>query len=48
MVEPYEVHHTTSELKELAQSLKNLDGETKVIIEHTGRYYEPIVAHRSI
>jgi Transposase and inactivated derivatives len=41
-VKPYEVRHTASELKKLAHSLKSLDGETKVILEHTGRYYEPI------
>ena len=39
---PYEVHHTASELRELAKSLKNLDGETRVVLEHTGRYYEPV------
>jgi transposase len=39
---PFAVRHTTSELKELADSLKSLDGETKVIMEHTGRYYEPV------
>jgi transposase len=42
VVKPYEVHHTVSELRELARFLKSLDGETKVIMEHTGRYYEPI------
>lgn len=42
VVKPYEVRHTASELNELAQSLKSLDGETRVIMEHTGRYYEPI------
>jgi transposase len=42
VVKPYEVRHTASELRELAQSLKSLDGETRVIMEHTGRYYEPV------
>lgn len=42
VIEPYEVRHTASELKELAHSLKSLDGDTRVIMEHTGRYYEPI------
>lgn len=42
VVKPYEVRHTASELSELASSLKSLDGETKVILEHTGRYYEPV------
>ena len=39
---PYEVVHTASELRELANSLKSLDGETKVIMECTGSYYYPI------
>ena len=42
VVIPYEVRHTTGELKELVHSLKRLDGETRVVLEHTGRYYEPI------
>lgn len=39
---PYEVAHTASELGELANSLKSLTGETKVIMECTGNYHLPI------
>lgn len=39
---PFEVRHTASELKNLADYLKSLDGETRIILEHTGRYYEPV------
>ena len=43
MVKPYEVRHTSSELSELAAStLKSLEGETRAVMEHTGRYYEPV------
>lgn len=42
VVTPYEVRHTTSELRELAHSLLCLDGETRVVLEHTGKYYEPV------
>ena len=42
VAETYEVRHTESELRELTGLLKSLSGETKVIIEHTGHYYEPI------
>jgi transposase len=42
VAKPFEVGHTTAELEKLADYLKSLDGETKVIMEHTGRYYEPI------
>ncbi len=34
--------HTNSGLAELAAYLKGLPGETRVIMEHTGRYYEPV------
>ena len=42
---PFEVRHTGSELKQLADYLKSLDGETRVIMEHTGRYYEQIAQY---
>ena len=42
---PYEVGHTESELKELARFLKSLPGETRVLMEYTGRYYEPIARY---
>ena len=42
VAKPFAVRHTGSELKELANYLKSLDGETKVVMEHTGRYYEPV------
>ncbi len=42
MAKPFEVRHTSSELSELAKRLKSLEGETRVVLEHTGRYYEPV------
>lgn len=42
---PYDVCHTESELKELARFLKSLPGETRVLMEYTGRYYEPIARY---
>ena len=42
VAKPFEVNHTAAELGKLATFLKSLDGETKVIMEHTGRYYEPV------
>jgi len=42
VAKPFTVRHTGSELKELADYLKSLDGETRIIMEHTGRYYEPV------
>lgn len=42
VVTPYEVRHTDSELSELANRLKSLDGETRVVMESTGNYHTPI------
>lgn len=42
VVKPYEVRHTSSELSKLANLLQSLERETRVILEHTGRYYEPV------
>ena len=42
VAKPFSVHHIGSELKELADYLNSLDGETRVVMEHTGRYYEPV------
>lgn len=42
IAEPYDVFHTDSELAELARFIKSLPGETKVVMEYTGTYYEPI------
>ena len=45
VAKPFTVCHTGSELKKLADYLKSLDGETRVIMEHTGRYYEPVAQY---
>lgn len=45
VVKPFEVRHTASELRKLADYLKSLDGETRVIMEYTGRYYQPIARY---
>ena len=39
---PFEVKHSNAELLALAEQLKSIDGETRVTMEHTGRYYEPV------
>ena len=41
-LKPFEVSHTSEALGKLVEKLNSLGGETKVIMEHTGRYYEPI------
>lgn len=42
---PFDVNHTSSELNSLAHTLKSLHGETRVVMEATGNYYEPIARY---
>lgn len=39
---PFDVRHSAEELASLAEQLKSIAGETRVVMEHTGRYYEGI------
>lgn len=39
---PFEVGHTADELKDIANFLKSLGGETRVIMEYTGKCFLPI------
>ena len=41
---PRNFKHTQSEVNELIAYIRNLDGETKVCMECTGRYYEPMAS----
>lgn len=42
VIPPFEVGHTVSELSDLANQLKSLDGETRVVMESTGNYHTPV------
>ncbi len=42
LAEPFEVSHNGQELNELVERVKLLPGETKVVMEYTGTYYEPV------
>lgn len=39
---PFDVRHSIEDLTALAEQLKSIEGETRVVMEHTGRYYEGI------
>ena len=41
---PRDFRHTQSSINELIATIKDLGGETKVCMEHTGRYYEPVAS----
>ena len=42
---PFEVPHTTDTLERLVDYLKCLEGETRVVMEYTWRYYQPIARY---
>lgn len=42
VVSPFEVLHTDSELSKLAELVKSLDGETRVVMESMRNYHMPV------
>lgn len=42
VAEPFEVSHTDAELRKLACFLEKLPGETRIVMEYTGSYWQPI------
>lgn len=42
VVEPFEVSHTDAELRKLACFLEKLPGETRIVMEYTGSYWQPV------
>ena len=42
---PFEVRHTASEIQSLIDRIRSIEGESRVVMEHTGRYYE-VMAHQ--
>lgn len=39
---PFKVSHTDKDMSTLAEKLKSLPGETRVVMEHTGYYHAPV------
>lgn len=42
VLRPFEIHHTNSDLKKLASTLKKLGGDIRIVMEHTSTYWRPI------
>lgn len=42
LMKPRDIPHTASALGELASLIKRFDGEVRVVMEHTGRYWFPV------
>ena len=40
VMKPFEVQHTVDGFASLTERLNGLDGEIRIVMEHTGRYYE--------
>lgn len=41
----FEIKHSSSDISSLVNLIKSVDGESRVVMEHTGRYYEAL-AHQ--
>lgn len=44
---PFEIRHTSEGIKSLVELILSIDGESRVVMEHTGRYYEVLAHHLS-
>ena len=42
---PFEIKHTSPDIKSLGDLIHSVDGESRVVMDHTGRYYE-VLAHQ--
>ncbi|OLR55600.1 transposase [Hornefia porci] len=42
---PFEIKHTTSDINSLIDLINSIEGESRIVMEHTGRYYE-VLAHQ--
>lgn len=39
---PFEIKYTASDIKSLIQLINSIEGESRIIMEHIGRYYEAL------
>ena len=42
---PFEIKHTASDINSLVELINSVEGESRIVMEHTGRYYE-VLAHQ--
>jgi transposase len=42
---PFEIKHSASDINALVNFINSIDGESRIVMEHTGRYYE-VLAHQ--
>ena len=41
----FEIKHTASDIHSLVELINSVEGESRIVMEHTGRYYE-VLAHQ--
>jgi transposase len=44
---PFEIKHTCDDIHSLIKQIKSIEGESRIVMEHTGRYYEPLARELS-
>ena len=42
---PFEIKHTAGDIHSLVELINSVEGESRIVMEHTGRYYE-VLAHQ--
>ena len=42
---PFEIKHTSTDINALVEQIKSVEGESRIVMEHTGRYYEVLAHH---
>ena len=42
---PFEVKHTARDISSLIELINSIEGESRIVMEHTGRYYE-VLTHQ--
>lgn len=47
VVKPFDVPHLSADFQSLIKLIRELDGETRIVMECTGRYYEPVARELS-
>ena len=47
VVKPFDVPHLSADFQSLEKLIRELDGETRIVMECTGRYYEPVARELS-
>ena len=40
---PFEIKHTASDIHSLVELINSVEGESRIVMEHTGRYYEVLL-----